>query len=89
MSKNKASEEPKRQQPREAFGHKFATKPRPQYSEHKSGYDDSSRPKKAATAGKQEAPVGAILPPRKAEKLARVSLVERLRQRLSKEEEEK
>ncbi len=88
MSKNKASEEPKRQQPREAFGHKFAKTPPPQYSEHKSGYDDSSRPKKAA-AGKQEAPVGAILPPRKAEKLARVSLVERLRQRLSKEEEEK
>ena len=89
MSKNKPPEEPKEQQPREPFGHPFARKPQPQYSEHKPGYEDSPAPRKPAAGRREEAEIGALLPPRKAEKLPRVSLVEKLRKRLEKEEGKK
>jgi hypothetical protein len=72
---------------RQAFGHPVTAETQPQYSDHKPGYDDSPGPSTASLKG--EARVGAVLPLRKAGKLPKISLAERIRQRLSTKEKER
>ena len=87
MSKNKPRDE--QPQPQEAFGHPVTKTVKDGSSDHKPGYVDSPQPAKAtAAAQKRGATVGAIVPPRKADKLPKLSLAEKLRQRLSEKEEE-
>jgi hypothetical protein len=90
MSKKRseaAREEGSQPQPREAFGHPVARqKAKDRADDHKPGYEDSRRPAAASARGGKA--VGAMVPPRKADKLPKVSLAEKARQRLSKEEDE-
>jgi hypothetical protein len=90
MSKKESDEtkaDESQPQPGEAFGHPIAREAsRDQSSKHGPGYDDSTRPAKASNSGAKA--VGAIVPPRKADKLPRVGLAEKIRQRLSEDKEE-
>lgn len=88
VAMNKKEPSGEKPDPRQAFGHPVTAETQPQYSDHKAGYDDSPGPSRAASL-KDEARVGAVLPRRKAGKLPKVSLAERIRQRLSTEEKER
>lgn len=87
-SDNTTAEESQPQE-REAFGHPVVRETiRNRSGDHAPGYDDSTRPAKAAASKRGGKSVGAIVPPRKADRLPRVSLADKARQRLSKEEDE-
>jgi hypothetical protein len=76
-----------RPSPRTAFGHPVvnSVKPKHEVCNYKAGHDESSPPAEAMS-DVEKGPAKAILPPRNAVNAPKISLAERIRQRLSEKE---
>lgn len=74
--------------PRQALGHPIVRQEHHESSDHKPGYEEARNIPRGRARAKKGKVSGAILPPRKASKLPKTSISERIRERLSQKEQD-